>query len=126
MLHGAVQRRHGGAGGRDQITIKLGLLSPAVLDRDRTPLRQPTVIAPAWQHATQQLVSFLQDPHHHPNPVPQQRAVGRCMHQRRRHRAVDPHDRSIFHFVMLRAVHHRAVDCLPTRSVDRTDGSLQH
>ena len=112
---GLLQRRLGGAGGGDQLTIEPApvVFAAAVLDRSRTLLGQPPAIAPLQCRRSRQRRSLPQQPRHDAHRIPQQRAVARLMHQRRGDRAVDPHRGAAFQLVLLGAGQHRPIDRLP-------------
>jgi len=95
---GVLQRRLGGAGGGDQLAIKLApfVFTAAVFDRSRALLGQAPAIAPLQCRRSRQARRLPQEARHDAHGIPQQRTVARLMHQRRGDRAVDPYRGAAF------------------------------
>ena len=83
------------------------------------------MIAPD-ETAANQGVGLLQQPRHHAHRIPEQSAVARLMHERRGHRAVDPHDLAGLDFLLTRAGKQDPIDRLPGLGPDRADRLVQH
>ena len=120
VAHGQARRRllqigQGRAGDLDQLAVELDPIGSTAgeLDRAGTLLGRAAMIAPCQAGAADQGIGSLQQAHHHPHGIPQQAAVARLVHERRGHRAVQPHDRAVFELRLPGARQQRPIDLLP-------------